>query len=352
MKLKKIIKFILIVLAIFVISGIASISMDRYLSPRLSTSKFFSRFKIFQGVNDNVTIINKTEQVIVKEDDSINEVASQAATTVVNIVSVLDIGSQSKSGTGVIVTSDGIVATYLDAIIEEKAKYKILIFNGMSYDAKLLGVDDFSNLAFFKIDASNLPVIPFANSSDSRPGKKLIAIGNSFGEYQNRFAAGLLSNINRTFNLSGKTLSSSEKLEGIFETDFNNQGAYVGGPMINYNGELVGIIGSVEVDNTNKYFQIPSNIVKKSMEMAINKSLEKRPTLGIYYLPITKAYAAANETERNKGAIIYSPSGKQGLAIISGSPAEKAGLKINDIIISVNDQEIDLDNPLSNILSN
>lgn len=351
MKVKNIIKVILIIAVVFIIGGIASITVDRYIFPKLGMTKFFSRFSIFQEINEKVNVIERTEKVIVKEENSINEIASQAATAVVNIVSISEAGKLGKNGTGVIVTSDGMIVTYRDTIIEEKAKYKVLIFNGSSFDAELVGVDNFSNLAFFKIATSNLPVMSFANSNDSRPGKKLIAIGNSFGEYQNRFAAGLLSNVNKTFNLSGNIISSSEKLEGVFETDFSSQEAYIGGPMVDYSGELVGIIGLVTIDNKGRYFQVPSNAVKRSMELAIEKNLGNRPTLGIYYLPVTKVYAAANNIKRDRGAIIYSPSGRQGLAIISGSPAEKAGLRVNDIIIALNAQEINLDNPLANVLS-
>lgn len=350
MKVRKITKVILTIALIFIIGGIASVTVDRYIFPKLGMTKFFSQFRVFREINEKVNVIERTEKIIVKEENSINEIASQAATAVVNIVSVSEAGKQSKNGTGVIVTSDGMVVTYRDTIIEEKAKYKILIFNGNSFDADLLSIDNFSNLAFFKITSSNLPVISFADSNDSRPGKKLIAIGNSFGEYQNRFASGLLSNVNRTFNLSGNIMSSSEKLEGVFETDFNSQEAYVGGPMIDYSGELVGIIGSVAIDNKERYFQIPANVVRRSMELAIEKNLGNRPMLGVYYLPVTKIYAAANNVNRDRGAIIYSPSGRQGLAIISGSPAEKAGLRVNDIIIALNAQEINLDNPLSNVL--
>lgn len=331
----------------FIMAGFSSVVADNYLLPKLSAVKFFSGLEFFQRAGENMTVIERTEKVIIKEEDSINEIASQAATAVVNIISISETEKRSQNGTGVIVTSDGLVATYRDAILEGKVKYKVLIFNGKSYDASFLGADNLTNLAFLKVGASNLPVISFANSDDFRPGKKLIAIGNSFGEYQNRFASGLLSNIDKTFNLSGKTVSSSEKWEGVLETDFNNQAEYVGGPVINYNGELAGITGAVVLNNKEKYFQIPSNVVKKSMELAIENKLENRPVLGIYYLSVTKVLAAANDTTRDRGALVYSASGNQGLAVISGSPAEKAGLKINDIIIAVDGQEINLDNPLS-----
>lgn len=359
--MKKFLKVLVIIIILVVIGGLSSLFFNHYLIPKMSANPYFSRSSFFKDATENVTIINKTEQVTVKEEDSVNKIASQSATSVVNIISVSSAKGlnqpalpkeKSRSGTGVILTSDGLIATYRDVIIEKEAKYKVLTYNGSSYEASLLGMDEFTNLAYLKIEASNLPAIPLANSSDFYPGKKLIAVGNAFEEYQNRFSSGLMSNIDKTFNLAGKTVSSSEKLEGVFESDFAEQEEYVGGPVINYNGELVGISGMIIIDSQKKYFQIPSNFLKKSMELAIKNELNRRPVLGIYYIPVTKVYAMANSLDRDRGALIYSPSGKQGLAIISGSAAEKAGLEINDIIIAVGGQEINLDNPLSNMLSN
>jgi len=355
---KKFIKAIAKVLIIFIVAAVAVVFIERYFLPRLSASQFFSKYKFLQKASENVTIINKTEQVTVKEDDSINTIASQAIPAVVNIISINEqkqISSEnllrSQSSTGVLVTNDGLIATYRTAIIEKEARYKVLLFDGTTHDAKLLGIDEFTNLAYLKIKVSNLPSVSFADSSDFRAGKKLIAIGNSSGEYQNRFTAGLLSNINKIFNIAGKTISSSEKLEGVFETDFDNQPAYEGGPVINYNGELGGIMGSAVIDNQKHFFQIPSSVIRKSMELAIKGELNARPTFGAYYLPITREHALANDLARDRGALIFSSSGKQSLAIIAGSPAEKSGLRINDIIIAINNQEVNLDNPLSNLLS-
>lgn len=354
MKARKFIRLLVITIFIFLIGGAGAVFFDFYALPRLSTNPAFSKYEFFKKATENVTVINKTEQVTVKEEDSVNKVAAQAAASVVNIISISTGKNtpQNEQGTGIIITSDGLVATYRDALIENNADYKVLASNGSNYDAQLLGIDGFTNLAYLKIDASNLPAIPISNSDDSYPGKKLIVIGNTSGEYQNRFSAGILSNTDKTFNLAGKTLSSSEKLEGVFETDFGDQGEYIGGPVVNYNSELVGINGSVTIDNQKKYFQISSNNLRKSMELAMKNELGNRPTLGIYYVPITKAYSMENNLSRDRGALIYSASGKQGLAIISGSAAEKAGLQINDIIIAVNGQEVNLDNPLSNLLSN
>lgn len=358
-KTKRIAKAIFALVVIFVVGGFGGVYFDQHVLPFVRTNKYLSRINFLKRSAENVTVINKTEQVTIKEDDSINEIASQASNSVANIISLSSqkdaltktMKTQDQSGTGVVVTSDGVIVTYRTAIIEKNATYKVLLFNGANFDAKLIGVDEFSNLAFLKIDASNLTAISFGDSSNVAPGKKVVAIGNSSGEYQNRYAAGLLSNIAKTYNLAGKTVSSSEKLEGVFENDFNNQEEYVGGPVIGYSGDLIGIVGTTVVDGQNKYFQVPSNVVQESLKDALQGGFENRPFLGAYYVSITKEYAVAHGLNRENGAMIFSPSGKQGLAIISGSPAESAGLKINDIIISVNDQVINLNNPLSNVIA-
>lgn len=329
--------------------------MEAYLIPRLSATSFFENFSFLKKATENVTVINRVEQVTIKESDSVNEISSGAAISVVNIISINSKNSfaqnqESKSGTGILATSDGVIVTYRDAIIESDASYVVFLYNEEKYEAKLIGIDNFTNLAYLKIEANNLSSIDFANSDDFRPGNKLVAIGNSFSEYQNRFSAGLLSNKNKTFNLSGKTVASSEKLEGVFETDFDNQKNYLGGPVISYGGELVGIIGKVFMDNQDVFFQIPSNIVKESLELALNGELEKRPALGAYYISITKEYALTHNMKIEKGALIFSPSGKTGLAMIDGSPASKAGLRINDLIVAVNGTSVDLANPFSNLI--
>lgn len=357
--MKKIWKILFFIITVFILGGIGSVIFQSWLLPKASSSPFFSKYKMFKKVSENVTIINKTEQITVTEESSINKIVPQASSAVVGIISTQEkIKSLTaspfdgiKNGTGTIVTSDGLIVTYRTAIFETEAKYEIMLQDGSFSEAKLLGIDEFTNLAFLKVETSNLSVISFSNSNDLASGRKLIAIGSSHEKYQDKYATGILSNINKTFNIGGKTLSSSEKLEGVFETDFLSQKEYIGGPVIDYNGELVGIIGSVMIDNQEKFFQIPSNVVRNSMSLAVKKEFSQRPYLGIYYIPITKTYAKFKDIPKENGAFVFSSSGKQGLAVISTSPAEKAGIKINDIITSINEKEINLDNPLSGLLS-
>lgn len=358
--MKYILKKVTIVLGIFLIGVLASVITEHYLFPRVSSTTFFSNVSWLKKAAENVTIINKTEQVTVKDEDSIDQVVSRIVPSVVNIISVPQSSKTvlpsvkkipATSGTGAIVTSDGLIVTHSKSLIMADSKYFILAFDGNKYEAEFVGYDQFTELAYLKINVSNLNPIVFANSSDIKPGKKTIAISNSSVEYENNYASGLISGINRTFNIIGKTVSLSEKIEGVFECDYLSNKAYVGGPVITYNGEMAGLIGSVMIDNKEAFYVIPSNQVKKSIDLAIKGEISKRPTLGLYYLPISKEYAIKNGLDRDRGAIIYSASGNEGLAIIAGSPAEKAGFKIGDIIIAVNGKEVNLDNPLSNLVN-
>jgi S1-C subfamily serine protease len=356
---KKITKKVIFILILMIFGGLGGIIADRYFFPYLSATKIFSRYEFLKKGSENTTIINKTEQVVIKEETSISKITSQISSAIVNIISypnsdqknVLNkSGNVSKNGTGTIVTGDGIIMTYASAINLEDSKYEIMTYDGNVYAATLLGVDSYSNLAFLKVEASNLAVVSFADSDSIKAGEKVVAVANSFGSYSNRYSAGLIGYFNAGYNLSKSVLASSEKLEGIYEADFNFQKYFIGGPVVDYNGQVVGITGVVERDNVQSFFLIPSNKVKVVIDRAIKKELELNPVLGIYYVPLSKTYAIENNLSVEAGALIYSTFGQQGLAIIANSPAQKAGLKLGDIITAVGDQSITLEKSFPDLL--
>lgn len=364
--LKKALFLAFFIAVVLIVGGIGGVFFERSVVPRLAASSYFGHMDFFKKAAERVTVINKTEQVVIREDDTVERIVSQPATAVVNIVALPEVkdakGSAASLGaaaetvattTGVLLTNDGLVATYSEVPFDtEKTQYSILLYDGSIHQAVFAGRDKLTNLSFFRVnDASNTPAIAFANSDDARVGRKLIAIGNTFAEYQNRLAVGLLSNINRIFNLSGKTVASSEKWEGVFEMDLAKPESFVGGPVIGFNGEMVGIVGTLMINNAPQSFVIPSNVVRDALNRLINGTLEQRPTLGAYYLTITKALALGRGLSRDRGALIYSRSGSTGLALIADSPAMKAGLLAGDIVISVNGTEVNLDNPLSELIA-
>ncbi|HWQ60202.1 MAG TPA: S1C family serine protease [Candidatus Fimivivens sp.] len=360
---KKILLFAALSIFVFVVGGIGGVFFrDRVIPSLLASFPSLSRMDAFQNIVGNTTIIERKVQMVVREDDSVDAIVSQPSTAVVDIIAsdakaTGAIYQEGKSRTGVLLTNDGIVATYGDPYVAtvglgatgaNTVTYRVLLHDGSSHDATLLGEDRLTNLTFFHIDGNDFPAISLANSDDSVPGTKLVAIGNSSEEYQNRFSVGVLSLRNKPFNISGKTVASSEKWEGVLEGDFPGQGAYLGGPAVNFRGEMVGLFGDTQLNGQESFFLLPSNVVRDTLRLVIDGKLSSRPTLGAYYLTLTKASAAGNgAVNRDRGALVYSPSGKTSLAVLAGSPAERAGLRYGDIVIAVNGSEINLDNPLS-----
>lgn len=356
----KVFRFGVLISGIAILGGIAGIVADRVLLPKIAANTFLSRWGIFQKAAENTVIINKTEQVVIREDDSVETIALSASPSVVNILSVRKSGGAEIAragetspkntgmlqGSGVLVTNDGLIATFHTALLEN-ASYTVFLYNGTSYPATVVGTDSLTGLTYLSIPASNLPSISFANPDDIRAGKKLILIANTAEEYRNRYSTGLLGNTDKTFNIAGGAVASSERWEGVYAVDAASIAPYLGGPAIDYQGDLVGIVGNSPKDGGFESFLLPGSAVKESLERQVHGTLAKRPHLGVSYLSITKAYAIATAIGRDRGALITTPSGQQGLAVLSGSPAEKAGLRIGDIIIAVNGQEINLDNPLS-----
>lgn len=358
---KSIKKYFFIALAaagIFILGGFGGVIFDRYIVPALTAFPVVTNLGIFKKLTERVTIINKTEQVVIREDDTVEKIISQPATAVVNIVALISENKTVKKEvaptTGVLLTNDGLVATYSEKPFGNgDLRYEALLFDGTSQKMTFIGFDPLTNLSFFRLsEAANTPALALANSDDARVGKKLIALGNGSAEYQSRLSVSTLGSINRTFNLSGKTVASSEKWEGVFEINLAIPENFIGGPAVSMNGEMVGLVGTLAIDNVIHTFLIPSNAVRSSFNRAVAGTLETRPVLGVYYLPITKALALGQGYSRDRGALIYSPSGKTGLAVIADSSAMRAGLQVGDIIVAINGEEITLDHPLPEILGN
>ena len=363
--IKKIISLGLFTAFIFFLGGLGGVFFERFVLPALSSVELLSEYSLFKKAGERTTIINKTEQVVIREDDSVERIISQPATAVVNVVTVFEDGTsvkkptpvvggrQVETRTGVLLTNGGLIVTYTNVAPEKEGVwYTVLLFDGKNYRARLVGYDSLTNLAYFHLEETlTVPAIALANSDDARIGKRLIAIGNSFAEYQNRIALGALQNKNRTLNLSAQSVAASEKWEGVFEMDIPHVKEFVGGPAIGYNGEMVGLVGSYIYNNETVGFILPANVVKSSYERVVGNTLDKRVNLGVYYLPLTKAFALSQGLTHDRGALVFSPGGETGLAVLANSTAAKAGIQAGDIISAVDKQEVNLDNPLPSLLS-
>ena len=353
MTLEKSVKWVGIAVGIALLGGIGGVLLDRSVLPWLATQKGLNKIKFFEQASDNVTIINKTEQITVREDDSLETIVSQPSTAVVTIVArPTAVASSAVAGgvfPGVLLTNDGMIATYRALGMPKVAEqvFSVIFFDGSVHEARFVGWDSLSHIAFFRVDVSDAPAISLADSDGARIGKKLVVVAPGDQARQNRFLTGTLDGFDATFNLSGKTVSSTEKWEGVFRMNSAISSDFVGSPALQYNGEMLGLIGSLAIDNTLETFIIPSKAIRHSLDFILSEEgALGRPSFGAYYLPITPSLSILQGLPKEQGAWIYSPSGRTGLALIAGSPAEKSGLRVNDIVLSVAGESVTLANPL------
>lgn len=373
----KMAKNIFKIFIIFLISGLAFFVIERFFMPWAANCNVLKGVEFFKNANERVTIINKTEQITVKEDFSLTKVTENISPAVVSVITfkngdngvndggLLKIKSsddiENRIKTGIILTSDGVVVSVIDewtkGLLEKDGigigdnLYKILGSNGQEYNADLLAVDYYSNLVFYKIAGENFSVPKFGDSDTLENGEKIIICGNTGGEYQNIYFQGIVQENDRGFSLLNSELSSSEKMEGAVMTSVEISSRNVGGPVIDFDGAMVGIANRIEKDGKNVGFIMPiNNIISSINEIVKSKKIE-RPYFGAYYLPIDREIAILNHLSNKNGALVYSFSGQQGLAVIKNSPADKAGIKIGDVIIEAGGKKIDLYNSLSKIIS-
>ncbi|MFO7807378.1 MAG: S1C family serine protease [Candidatus Moraniibacteriota bacterium] len=387
-KIKKLIKFFLFVVLFLIIGGFAGVVADRFVMPWLSGFESLQKYSFFQKANERVTIIERTKEVNVQEDYSVANTAERVLPSVVSIISFEEKEESSESfrrkiksskdiqdniKTGLVLTGDGLIVSVMDNItkeivnekntnnqeseklpeeVEKKGyKYKVLVKNGKEYDARIKAIDPYSNLVFYKIEADNLVTPNLGNSQNLEMGEKTVVCGNANGEYQNTFFSGIIQERDKSFTLLNSELSSSEKMEGALMVNADISNKNIGGPVVDFNGDVVGIANEIEKDGKKAGFVVPIDQVKPIMDEVIQKGEIKRPFFGAYYLSINREIALLNDLPVNEGALVYSFSGQQGLAVIKNSPADKAGVKIGDIITKVEDTDVNLENSLAEIIS-
>ncbi|MFA6285445.1 MAG: PDZ domain-containing protein [Parcubacteria group bacterium] len=355
----KTVKLIFFVVFIFVVSGISSVLFDKYVFPWIATNNVLSKYKFFKKGMENVMVINKTEQVTVSENQDISGYINKSSSSVVEIT-MSGKASQDQAGqsvSGVVVSADGLVASYGDKFFGTKdAAYKIFIQDGKSFDAKVVLNDPFSNLTLLKIDgAENLSVAEFIAPEDIKVGIKTAVIGRSGFNAEISLGLGLASEWAKSYSIGGN-IASSEKLQGVLFVDPSAAGNewsdnMKGSAAVDYNGNVIGLLGERKESNGSKFFIVPVNHLRYVIDQYLRGESVRRANLGVYYVALSRETAYLAENNSDRGALVFTPGGQQGLAVIVGSSADKAGIKIGDIILSVNGDEVNPDQNLAYLIS-
>jgi len=240
-------------------------------------------------------------------------------------------------GSGVIVSSDGYILTN-NHVVDGAQKLTVQLANKKKYTAKLIGRDEQTDVAVIKIDAKDLRAASLGNSDKVKVGQWVIAVGNPF-ELMHTVTAGIIS-------AKGRSSVNLADYEDFIQTDASINPGNSGGALADLDGNVIGIntaIYSPSGGNVGIGFAIPINMAKQVMDELIAKGKITRGFLGLVPQDIDETMAKAMKLKTTEGALVGD--------VTSGSPADKGGIKVGDIITAVNDKAIENSTELRNVIA-
>lgn len=326
-------KNIAMLLTVSILSGIFSIAGYKYFE---EPQEVIIREAIparYVNYNNDRSITAKVQKSLFSSSPTNFISAAEAVTPgVVNIRSSssndFDIwgGYGGSSGSGVIISQDGYIVTN-NHVVEESKNIEVTLSDNRKYEAKLIGTDENTDLALLKLNAKNLPFLSFGNSDSIRVGEWVLAVGNPFN-LESTVTAGIVSAKGRSIDI----LEGEYKIESFIQTDAAVNPGNSGGALVNTRGELVGINTAI-ITRSGRYegysFAIPANLAAKVISDLRDFGTVQRGILGVGIDEVTGDKAKELGLENIEGVLIS--------RITPGSGADDAGLKRNDVIISVND---------------
>lgn len=255
------------------------------------------------------------------------------------------------AGTGFIISEDGLILTNKHVVNIEDVEFTVYTNDGQKFTARVLAKDPFRDLAVLKIDSvQSLPTVKLGDSSNLQIGQTVIAIGNALGEFRNTVSVGVISGLKRNITAYGSGIS--EVLEDVIQTDAAINQGNSGGPLLNLKGEVIGVNTAMAQGAQNIGFAIPINQAKRDIEQVKSTGKISYPFLGIWYTMITPSLQEQYDLSVDYGAWIGRDA--RGLAteeaVIPGSPAAKAGLIRDDIILEINGQKLTAENNLAKVI--
>lgn len=253
------------------------------------------------------------------------------------------------SGSGFFVSADGLIVTNKHVVADEQAEYTVIASGEKEYSAKVLARDPNNDIAVLKIEGNDFPALILGDSDQIKVGQAVVAIGNPLGEFANSVTSGIISGLKRNVS-AGSRLGDSERLSGIIQTDAAINPGNSGGPLFGLSGEVVGVNVAVAQGAENIGFALPINSVKRTVEQVRSTGKISVPYIGVRYTLLDETIQKANNLPYDYGAIILRGQAVTDFAVIPGSPADKAGLVENDIILEINGEKIDVDHPLGNVI--
>lgn len=233
-------------------------------------------------------------------------------------------------GSGFVISKDGLIVTNKHVVSDTSSKYKVITKDNNTYDVQKIYRDPANDLAILKINATNLAPVSLGDSTNLKVGQMAIAIGTALGEFRNTVTKGVISGLGRGITAGSPYEGYVERLDNVIQTDAAINPGNSGGPLLNSSGQVIGINTAVSQAGQNIGFAIPINVVKDALNEFNKTGSFNRPFLGVRYKMITRDLAVLNDL----------PEGAYVQDVVSGSPAEGAGIQADDIITKIDSKKI------------
>ncbi len=252
-------------------------------------------------------------------------------------------------GTAFFVSADGLLMTNNHVVDDESAEYTVFLNDGRQLKATVLARDTVTDIALLKVEGNNFPFLQVSNQSEPFLGQTAIAIGNALAEFRNTVSVGVISGLQRTI-IAGSPSGQAEELTQIIQTDAAINQGNSGGPLIDTHGTVIGMNTAVAGGAQGIAFAIPASDLQRVLQSYKTYGRIVRPYIGIRYTPVTPELKEKNKLAYDYGILVVRGETPADLAIVPGSPADKAGIKENDVILSVDGQKLTEDLSFSQLI--
>jgi len=342
-----------------IVFGFLSFIFVFAIFPKIQTIPLFSKLHIFKNISDNVTVINTTKEITIRQDIAYADAIRKSSKALVYIsadthdtktLSSETLG-KSVSVAGVVLTNDGLIACDPDILHGDAINYSVRIGEEKIVSAKFLGIDTFLGVAFLKSDSSDLPIISFSDKQLSLGDTIAVLAQPVFSHVARAYFSTIMEDA-KQFNTSPTISAFTEFYEGVFLLHEKNSTMSEFGVAIDDEGKLIGFVNVKMIDGNRYPYLLPIERVKKIMGHISSEYFVqvKSFMFGAYYRSLDAEYAHRFGLDREQGAWIMFPGAKQGTVLISGGIAQKIGLRLGDIVEKVNGVKVDVNNPLSNLV--
>lgn len=254
-----------------------------------------------------------------------------------------------SSGTGFFVSADGMIVTNRHVVEDSEASYSFLTNEGQRFDVDILARDPIHDIAVLKIKKTGAyPFIPLGDSNKVEVGQNVVSIGNALGEFQNTVSVGVVSGLKRSIVVGGSS-DGLETLRDVIQTDAAINPGNSGGPLLNLQGQVIGMNTAVARGAENIGFALPINLIRKDIADVRAFGAVRYPFLGVRYVVLTEKIQKERGLGVSYGALLAQSSDGEP-AVLPGSPAANAGLQEGDIVLELGEERIDATHMLSEVI--